>query len=133
MSPTRRDVIKTASLAVGAAAGAGALTGCSTPEEIEEGAAQIAASEVPVGSAKIIPESQYVVSQPTAGQFKAFQRLCPHAACNVSKVEKAEIICTCHHARFSAEDGTVLSGPAESGLKPAKASVQGDTVKVTDA
>ncbi|WP_420175704.1 Rieske (2Fe-2S) protein [Luteococcus sp. OSA5] len=133
MSPSRRDVLKTAGLAAGAAAGAGALAGCSSPEQVQAGPAEIKTADVPVGSAKIIEDSNFVVSQPTAGEYKAFTRMCPHAGCNVSKVEKAEIICTCHDSRFSAADGSKLSGPATGGLGQAVAKVEGDTVKVSGA
>ncbi|MEL4357282.1 MULTISPECIES: Rieske (2Fe-2S) protein [unclassified Luteococcus] len=132
MKPTRRDVLKTAGLAAGAATGATALTSCSSPEEVAAGPAEVKAADVPVGGATIIEGSRYVVSQPAAGQYKAFSRTCPHAACDVSKVEKAEIICTCHGARFSAADGARLSGPADRGLTAATATVKGDTITVSD-
>ncbi|MEL4504096.1 Rieske (2Fe-2S) protein [Luteococcus sp. H138] len=131
MTPSRRDVLKTAGLAAGAAAGAGALSGCSKPEEVKAGPTSVKAAEVPVGSAKIIEDSNFVVSQPTAGEYKAFTRLCPHAGCKVSQVEKAEIVCTCHNSRFSAADGSRLSGPAAAGLGKATAKLEGDTVNVS--
>ncbi|GAB2481360.1 hypothetical protein GCM10027030_14240 [Luteococcus sediminum] len=131
MSPTRRDVLKTAGLAAGAASGAVGVAGCSSPEEKTAGPAEVPASEVPVGSAKIIEGSNFVVSQPTAGEFKAFTRMCPHAGCDVTRVEKSEIVCTCHNSRFSAADGSVLGGPAQGGLGRAVATVEGDTVRVS--
>ncbi|MEL4357283.1 MULTISPECIES: Rieske (2Fe-2S) protein [unclassified Luteococcus] len=131
MSPSRRDVLKTAGLAAGAATGAGALVGCSKPEEVKAGPTSVKAADVPVGGAKIIEDSNFVVSQPTAGQYKAFTRLCPHAGCKVSQVEKAEIVCTCHNSRFSAADGSRLSGPATAGLGKATATLAGDTVNVS--
>ncbi|ROR55632.1 secreted protein [Luteococcus japonicus] len=133
MSPSRRDVLKTAGLAAGAAATTGAVTGCSSPEEIKAGPASIKAADVPVGSATVLQDSNYVVAQPEPGQYKAFSRMCPHAGCKVDKVEKAEIVCTCHDARFSAADGARLSGPAETGLTAAKATLAGDTITVADA
>ncbi|MEL4504095.1 Rieske (2Fe-2S) protein [Luteococcus sp. H138] len=133
MNPSRRDVLKTAGVAAGAATGACGLSACSSPEKVQQGPAEIKAAEVPVGGATIIENSAYVVSQPTAGQFRAFNRTCPHASCDVSKVEKAEIICTCHHARFAAADGAVLHGPATTGLTAAVATLEGDTVKVSQA
>lgn len=131
MSPTRRDVLKTAGMAAGAAATTGAVTGCSKPEEVKTGPASIKAADVPVGGAAIIEESNFVVAQPKAGEYKAYTRLCPHAGCKVSKVEKAEIVCTCHNSRFSAADGARLSGPATAGLGPATAKLDGDTVNVS--
>lgn len=133
MSPTRRDVLRSAGLVAGAASGIGALAGCSSPETIADGPASVRASEVPVGGARIIEDSRFVVAQPAAGQFKAFTRMCPHAGCDVSRVEKSEIVCACHDARFSAADGAVLSGPAEKGLTSAVATLDGDVVTVREA
>jgi len=40
------------------------------------------------------------------------------------------IICTCHGSTFSAVDGSVLGGPASSGLPSEPVSVQGQDVEV---
>lgn len=82
-------------------------------------------TDVPVGSAAIFADRGVVVTQATAGSFAAFSVLCPHQGCNVGSVEGAEIICPCHDSRFGL-DGTVLTGPAESGLEMRSVTVDGD-------
>jgi thiosulfate dehydrogenase (quinone) large subunit len=59
----------------------------------------------------------YVV-QPTAGDFKAFSSVCPHAGCQVgySRSDR-EFVCPCHGARFDAT-GNVIQGPAQRSLSP---------------
>ena len=89
MTPaSRRTLLKASGLAA-AGIGTTALTGCSSPEEkVTEGPTSIKAADVPVGSGKIIEGTNFVVTQPTAGNYCAFTRLCHHAACNVTQVEK---------------------------------------------
>jgi Rieske Fe-S protein len=68
-----------------------------------------------------------VVTQPSAGVFKGFSAVCPHAGCNVSKVENGNIVCPCHGSRFSLE-GAVVQGPATDPLEAKAVSVQGDSI-----
>jgi hypothetical protein len=66
-----------------------ALVACgSEPEPVSTGAGTaktVNASEVPVGGAAIVGD--VVVSQPTAGSYKAFSAVCTHQNCLVSRVE----------------------------------------------
>ena len=84
--------------------------------------------EIPVGSGVIDSTNQVVVTQPTSGSIKAYTAVCPHQGCTVSSVENNEIICGCHNSRFSAEDGSVISGPAEQGLASASVQVQNGSI-----
>jgi Rieske Fe-S protein len=59
--------------------------------------------------------------------FKGFSAVCPHAGCNVSKVENGNIVCPCHGSRFSLE-GAVVQGPATDPLEAKAVSVQGDSI-----
>ena len=80
-----------------------------------KGATPIAkVSDVKVGSGVITAD--YVVTQPVAGQFKAFSKTCPHAGCDVNKVDAGVISCPCHGSQFSVKDGSVITGPATQGL-----------------
>jgi Rieske Fe-S protein len=85
-------------------------------------------SDVPVGGGKVIAEQGIVVTQPVAGQFKAFSAKCTHAGCMVSSVSGGTINCPCHGSKFSATDGSVKGGPAPSGLAAKNVTVQGDDI-----
>lgn len=53
----------------------------------------------------------------TPDGIKAYSSVCTHFACLVKwDKERGEIICPCHDAAFSPKDGSVLGGPAPSGL-----------------
>jgi len=46
----------------------------------------------------------------------------------VSEVVDNEIICPCHGSRFSATDGSVITGPATTPLTSAGVAVEGGSV-----
>ena len=48
-------------------------------------AGAIAAAEIPVGGGKVFEALKVVVTQPTAGDFKAFSAVCTHQACTVGR------------------------------------------------
>jgi Rieske Fe-S protein len=87
-------------------------------------------ADVPVGGGKIYDAQQLVITQPTAGTFKAFSAVCPHQGCLVSAIENGQIQCPCHASRFAITDGAVLGGPAPTGLPTEKVTVAGATVTV---
>jgi Rieske Fe-S protein len=93
--------------------------------------ATVKAADVPVGGGKIISDSKVVVTQPTAGQYKAFSAICTHQGCVVAKIENAKIECTCHHSMFSITDGSVVGGPAPSALPAKTVTLNGDTLTVS--
>lgn len=82
-------------------------------------------ADVPIGSAVIVDD--VVVTQPTAGDFKGFSSVCPHAGCKVSEVVDAVIKCPCHGSEFSL-DGAVVKGPATKPLESTAITVQGDSI-----
>ncbi|WP_374968963.1 Rieske (2Fe-2S) protein [Terrabacter sp. BE26] len=136
----RRGVLKLA----GVAAGAGVLAACSSPPVPSggggaspaggaggAGADGIPTSEIPVGGGKVFPDSKTVVTQPTAGTFKAFDAICPHQGCTVGSVEGGKIICPCHQSHFDDNTGDVVSGPAPTGLTPKTVKVSGSTLTVS--
>jgi len=87
-------------------------------------------ADIPVGGGKIYDAQQLVITQPTAGTFKAFSAVCPHQGCLVSAIENGQIQCPCHASRFAITDGAVLGGPAPTGLPTEKVTVAGATVTV---
>jgi len=91
----------------------------------------VAVAEVPVGGGVILPNDDYVVTQPTKGKYKAFGKKCTHQGCPVSQIVDKEIICKCHGSHFSIEDGSVQSGPADDPLPEAATTVVGNEVYVT--
>jgi Rieske Fe-S protein len=88
-------------------------------------AALASTSDIPVGGGKVFSAEKVVVTQPTAGEFKAFSAVCTHMQCLVDKVASGTIDCPCHGSEFSVKNGSVVSGPAPSPL-PAQA------IKVAD-
>jgi Rieske Fe-S protein len=59
-----------------------------------------------------------VVTQPDAGNFKAFSAICTHLGCLVSKVSDGAIYCPCYGSTFNIADGSVIIGPATQPLPP---------------
>jgi Rieske Fe-S protein len=91
----------------------------------------VATSKVPVGGGVILDDADYVITQPKAGEFKAFSKICTHQNCPVTAIEGRTISCQCHGSKFSIEDGSVQSGPATRPLPEAEVTVAGDEVVVT--
>lgn len=136
MTTDRRTFLTSAGLTAVAVGTAAATAGCSSPTT-SPGAAPagnalaIPTDSIPVGGGKILDNASFVVTQPTAGEFKAFNKMCTHQGCPVSAIEGDAIVCHCHGAKFSIADGSVLNGPATKPLKAAKAVVEGSDVKVS--
>ncbi len=95
------------------------------------GGGDIATADVPVGGGKILDNPAVVVTQPTAGSFKAFSSICTHAGCAVSDVQQGNIICPCHGSVFSATDGSVIQGPAQAPLAAVPITVNGSTITIS--
>lgn len=88
-------------------------------------------SSVPVGGGTVFKEQQVVVTQPRAGEFKAFSAVCTHQGCLVDAVSGGEIHCPCHGSAFSAKDGSVVAGPAPAPLPAESIKVTGGTIRLT--
>jgi Rieske Fe-S protein len=147
LGPSRRRILVTGGVVVVAAA-ATAACGSSTPEAstttsagADPAASPPAASaastameaptaDIAVGGGVIYADKMVVVTQPTAGDFKAFSAVCTHKGCTVAKVADGVITCACHGSQFSIEDGSVTTGPASSPLPAVPMTVEGDKVVV---
>ncbi|GAA5067934.1 nitrite reductase/ring-hydroxylating ferredoxin subunit [Thermocatellispora tengchongensis] len=87
-----------------------------------------ATADIPEGGGKIFEAQKVVVTQPSAGQFKAFNAMCTHKGCPVGSVEGGSIVCPCHNSKFSISDGSVQGGPATQPLAEVKINVSGDQI-----
>jgi Rieske Fe-S protein len=148
--PVRRTVLA----GIGAAGVAAALAGCggsagsgdtaaqpsagaTSPNSADTGSTggdsgdTIKTSDIPVGGGKIFDVTNIVVTQPTAGQFKAFSATCTHAGCQVATVQAGTIRCPCHMSQYSIADGSVKSGPAPRPLPAKTVTVNGDEITVS--
>ncbi|MEU9608070.1 Rieske (2Fe-2S) protein [Streptomyces sp. NPDC048057] len=83
-------------------------------------------ADIPEGGGKVVGD--VVITQPSAGQFKAFSSKCPHQGCAVRGVENNVITCPCHNSTFDASDGSVKAGPANSPLPAKSVKVEGDSI-----
>ncbi|MFV2021856.1 Rieske (2Fe-2S) protein [Micromonospora sp. LOL_023] len=98
--------------------------------ETSSGGEGLTTSQVPVGGGIILAGQGVVVTQPAAGEFKAFSNVCTHQGCPVANLDGGTINCTCHFSSFSITDGSVLSGPAPSPLEEKAVSVDGEAITV---
>jgi Rieske Fe-S protein len=118
----------------GAPAGQSAgSSGSPTPDDPKggggaAGGALVATADVPVGGGVVLDDQKIVVTQPTKGDFKAFTAICTHQGCVVGSVADNTITCPCHGSQYSAEDGSVITGPATGALTPVDVTVKGGSV-----
>ncbi|GAA1034171.1 Rieske (2Fe-2S) protein [Virgisporangium ochraceum] len=87
-----------------------------------------ALADIPVNGGKIFAAEKVVVTQPTAGEVKAFSTTCTHQGCAVSKVENGLIVCPCHDSKFKISDGTPTGGPATKPLQSKSVKVEGGQI-----
>ena len=83
------------------------------------------AASVPVGGSASFTDpasgDPSLVIQQTAGEFVAFDAICPHAGCTVAYQSSSQVIaCPCHGSTFNPKTGDVTQGPATSGLTAIK-------------
>ncbi|WP_282090146.1 Rieske (2Fe-2S) protein [Streptomyces tendae] len=99
-------------------------------ENAGAGAALAATADIPEGGGKVFPDQKVVVTQPAAGDFKAFSATCTHQGCAVRSVADGLINCPCHNSSFSITDGSVQGGPAPKPLPAVQITVSGDSIRL---
>jgi Rieske Fe-S protein len=120
----------TAPATTAAAQPAPSAPSASTPSA-SSGTELTSTSDVPVGGGTVFADQDVVVTQPTAGDFKAFSATCTHQGCKVKSVADGVIVCPCHGSKFAIADGAVTAGPAKSPLPEKTISVEGDSILLT--
>ncbi len=133
----RRSVLLGAgTVGVAAAAGCGSSGSGNGGGTADRGVASAGASlvadttDIPVGGGKIFADQKIVVTQPTAGAFKAFTAICTHQGCTLGSVASGLIMCPCHGSEYSIVDGSVKRGPAPSPLAAKQLTVVGTKITV---
>ena len=142
----RRTVIRSAGVVGVGAVGAATLAACggssdtATPTSKAAGSAGgsagsaaggIKATDIPVGGGTVFEATKVVVTQPTAGEFKAFSAVCTHKGCTVAKVENGTIDCPCHGSKYDMTTGAVKNGPATAPLSAKTATVSGGSITIS--
>lgn len=88
--------------------------------------AEVAATQVPVGSAVIV--DKFIIAQPTEGNFVAYSTTCPHQGSPITQVDGSTVRCPSHGSVFDITTGDVVSGPATTGMTSAPVTEDGGTV-----
>ena len=136
----RRTVVLHAGLAAAGLVGLSACSADRPPVPTGGGAASGSSvtaktTDIPLGGGRVFVDRaagrHAVITQPTAGEFKAFSSICPHAQCDVSEVTTTINCAGCHQSQFSIADGSVVKPPANTGLSPRTLTVEGETLTVS--
>jgi Rieske Fe-S protein len=131
---SRRALLSAAAAGVGAAAcGApppGAAPATAPAPTTDPGRYVGLTSEVPVGGGHVFREARVVVTQPVPGEFRGFGIVCTHDSCELNAVANGTINCPCHGSRFAITDGSVVRGPALTGLRVERIAVDGGRIVV---
>lgn len=143
---SRRIVLSSALGTAAAATLAACATGTSessgpSPSETSEDQATDQPTAVIIGMATDVPvgggskfkagDIEVFVTQPNAGEFRAFDARCTHAGCAVTDVVSGEILCPCHGAKYDFESGAVLAGPAPRALGKITVAQVGNELEVS--
>ena len=136
----RRTVVRTAGVVGLGVVGVAAVAACGGGSGTTAGGpaggagpakAVIKVSDIPVGGGKVFDATKIVVTQPSAGEFKAFSAICTHKGCTVAGVANGTITCPCHGSTYNAATGAVTGGPAPAPLPAKTVTVSGGSLTVS--
>lgn len=128
MRTTRRETLGVVATA-GAVASLGACSGGGDEAAGSDEPVRLPVADVPEGGGLV--RDRVVVTQPEAGDFKAFDASCPHQGCAVNEVTSRAIVCPCHGSEFDPASGEMTRGPATEGLTELSATVEGDEIVIS--
>lgn len=80
----------------------------------KEPSAEVAATQVPVGSSVIV--DNVIIAQPNEGEFVAYSTKCPHQGSPITQVDGDTVRCPSHGSVFNIATGEPVSGPAATGM-----------------
>lgn len=80
----------------------------------KEPSAEVAATQVPVGSSVIV--DNVIIAQPNEGEFVAYSTKCPHQGGPITQVDGDTVRCPSHGSVFNIATGEPVSGPAATGM-----------------
>ena len=131
-------VLAAAAVTAACSSGSTALSTSAPPSGTDNAAASgspgdsttVQTGDIPVGGGEILIDQKIVITQPSAGTFKAFTAVCTHQGCTVASVADGVIQCPCHGSRYSVVDGSVIGGPAPAPLAPVQIKVSGTTISM---
>ncbi len=114
---------------VGGSGGTGGTDPVEQPGSGGAGGAVLAkTADIPEGGGMVFAAQKVVVTQPRAGEFKAFSATCTHQGCAVKDVTDNVITCPCHNSTFDAATGSPTGGPATQPLPARQISVEGGAI-----
>lgn len=141
----RRTVLRTTALGVAVAGVGVTAAACSSSNSVAQGQGggaqqgqavassgpvNVKTSQVPLKSGFINTDAAIVVTQPSAGEYKAFTAVCTHQQCIVGSVSNNVIQCPCHGSQYDASTGQVIQGPATQALASKTVKVSGGEIVV---
>jgi Rieske Fe-S protein len=111
-----------------AAASSAPAGGASSAAAGGSAAALAPTSQVPVGGGTVNQTAKIVITQPSAGEYKAFTAVCTHMGCIVNQIGNGTIDCPCHGSKYNISTGAVVNGPAPKPLAPIAIKVSGSNI-----
>jgi Rieske Fe-S protein len=130
-APSTTSATSATSAATSAGTSSGASTSSGSTGSAAPSGTPVKTADVPVGGGVINASALFVVTQPSAGEFKAFSATCTHMGCAVTKIVDGKIDCPCHQSQFDITTGAPTPSSQAKRPLPAKtATVSGDSVYV---